>query len=118
MSNGTVPKLLAGSPFPVALFDCVADNLIDNASNKRLREPSITISATLSCDPLSLSISDNGSAIPGAVALQLLNTIVPSEDGMGIGLYQVARWAAQSGYHLELSENMKGKVTFRISKKE
>ncbi len=101
---------------PVALFDCVADNLIDNASKKRMREPSITVSATLSCEPLSLSISDNGSAIPGAVAQQLLNTIVPSEDGMGIGLYQVARWAAQSGYRLELSENRPGKVTFRISK--
>jgi signal transduction histidine kinase len=112
------PENIGRKSIPVALFDCVADNLIDNASNKRLREPSITVSATLSCDPLSLSISDNGSAIPGAVALQLLNTIVPSEDGMGIGLYQVARWAAQSGYQLELSENMKGKVTFRIFKKE
>jgi signal transduction histidine kinase len=112
------PENIGRMSIPVALFDCVADNLIDNASNKRLREPSITVSATLSCDPLSLSISDNGSAIPSAVALQLLNTIVPSEDGMGIGLYQVARWAAQSGYQLELSENMKGKVTFRIFKKE
>jgi signal transduction histidine kinase len=70
----------------------------------------------LSCEPLSLSISDTGSEIPGAVAQQLLNTIVTSEDGMGIGLFQVARWAAQSGYRLELSENRPGKVTFRILK--
>ncbi len=101
---------------PVALFDCVADNLIDNASNKRLREPSITISATLIAEPLSLSISDSGSAIPELIAQQLLNTIVSSEDGMGVGLYQVARWAAQSGYRLDLSENMPGRVTFRISR--
>ena len=101
---------------PVALFDCVADNLLDNASKKRMREPSITVSAILSSEPLSLSITDNGSEIPGAVAQQLLNTIVPSEDGMGIGLYQVARWAAQSGYRLELSENRPGRVTFRIMK--
>jgi signal transduction histidine kinase len=102
---------------PVALFDCVADNLIDNAMNKRLREPSITVTATLSDNPFSLSISDTGSAIPSAVAHQLLNTIVPSETGMGIGLYQVGRWAAQSGYLLEISENIEGRVTFRISRK-
>jgi signal transduction histidine kinase len=110
------PANIAQLSIPVALFDCVADNLIDNASKKRLREPNIVVSATLSCEPLSLSISDTGSEIPGAVAQQLLNTIVTSEDGMGIGLYQVARWAAQSGYRLELSENRPGKVTFRILK--
>lgn len=110
------PENTGNLTIPVALFDCVADNLIDNASNKRLREPSISISATLIADPLSLSISDSGSAIPEAVAQQLLNTIVSSEDGMGVGLYQVARWAAQSGYRLELSENKPGKVTFRISR--
>jgi signal transduction histidine kinase len=112
------PENIGRMAIPVALFDCVADNLIDNASNKRLREPSISISASLNSEPFSLSVSDNGSAIPSAVAQQLLNTIVPSEDGMGVGLYQVARWAAQSGYCLELSENREGKVTFRIFKKE
>ena len=110
------PENIGKVSIPVALFDCVADNLIDNASNKRLREPSISIIATLTGDPVSLSISDNGSAIPSAVAQQLLNTIISSEDGMGIGLYQVARWAAQSGYRLELKDNMPGKVTFRIFK--
>ncbi|MBU1425161.1 MAG: sensor histidine kinase [Gammaproteobacteria bacterium] len=110
------PENIGNLAIPVALFDCAADNLIDNASNKRLREPSITITATLCAEPFSLSITDSGSAIPGAVAQQLLNTIVSSEDGMGIGLYQVARWAAQSGYRLELSENLPGKVTFRISR--
>jgi signal transduction histidine kinase len=112
------PENIGNLAIPVALFDCAADNLIDNASNKRLREPSITIIATLSAEPFSMSITDSGSAIPGAVAQQLLNTIVSSEDGMGIGLFQVARWAAQSGYRLELSENMPGKVTFRIFKPE
>jgi signal transduction histidine kinase len=112
------PANIGQLSIPVALFDCVADNLIDNASKKRMREPSITVSATLSSEPFSLSISDNGSAIPAAVAQQLLNTIIPSEDGMGIGLFQVARWAAQSGYRLELSENRPGRVTFRIHKVE
>ncbi|MDO8990311.1 MAG: ATP-binding protein [Sideroxyarcus sp.] len=110
------PDNIGSQPVPIALFDCVADNLIDNAANKRMREPSITVTVTLVSEPFSLSISDTGSAIPSAVAHQLMNTIVSSEDGMGIGLYQVARWAAQSGYQLELSENTQGKVTFRISK--
>ena len=80
-----------------------------------MREPRITVSVTLVSEPFSLSISDTGSAIPSSVAQRLLTTIVSSEDGMGIGLYQVARWAAQTGYRLELSENLEGKVTFRLS---
>lgn len=100
---------------PAPLFDCVADNLIDNACKKRQREAGITVSVTVDLDPFSLSISDSGSAIPGGIASQLLNTIVSSEDGMGIGLYQVARWAKQAGYCLELSENRKENVTFRLT---
>lgn len=112
------PDNIGNQPVPIALFDCVADNLIDNAGNKRMREPSITVTVNLVSEPFSLSISDSGSAIPAGVAHQLMNTIVTSEFGMGIGLYQVARWAAQSGYRLELSENTEGRVTFRISKAE
>ncbi len=110
-----VPKMLDDRLIPAALLDCVADNLIDNACRKRQRELGITITATLVAEPFSLSVSDSGSAIPSGIAHQLLNTIVSSEGGMGIGLYQVARWAAQSGYRLELSENKKGRVTFRLA---
>ena len=100
---------------PAPLFDCVADNLIDNACKKRQREPGIDVSVTVDLEPFSLCISDNGSAIPSGIASQLLTTIVSSEDGMGIGLYQVARWAKQSGYRLELIENRKEDVTFRLT---
>ncbi len=113
-----VPKGVDNRLIPAPLFDCVADNFIDNACKKRQRELGISISVTLDIEPLSLSISDSGSAIPGGIAQQLLNTVVPSEDGLGIGLYQVARWAAQSGYRLDLSENRNGKVTFRLGKAE
>jgi signal transduction histidine kinase len=109
------PKALDNRLIPAPLFDCVADNLVDNACKKRQSETGIPISVTLELEPFSLEISDGGSAIPGGIASQLLNTIVPSEDGMGIGLYQVARWAKQSGYRLELSENRKGHVTFRLT---
>lgn len=99
---------------PAALFDCVADNLIDNACNKRLREPGIVIAVKLNADPFEFSVSDGGSAIPELAARQLLHTVISSEDGLGVGLYQVARWAAQSGYRLELGENRENKVTFRL----
>jgi len=100
---------------PAALLDCFADNVIDNACNKRQREPGISVVVTLDVEPFALSVSDGGSAIPRGIAHQLLNTVVPSEDGMGVGLYQVARWAVQSGYRLDLSENRAGRVTFRLA---
>lgn len=102
------------TPVPAPLFDCVADNLIDNASNKRLREPGIEIGVELVAVPLSISIRDNGSAIPKSIANLLLHTIVPSEDGLGVGLYQISRWAKQSGYLLELDDNRNGCVSFRL----
>lgn len=113
----STPNGLNDLPIPAPLFDCVADNLIDNASKKRLNEPGIPITVALELSPFSLGIIDGGSAIPGGIANNLLKTIVPSESGMGIGLYQVARWATQSGYHLELFENKDGRVTFRLIKR-
>jgi signal transduction histidine kinase len=99
---------------PIALFDSVADNLIDNACNKRLREPGINISVSLNTNPFSLRISDSGSAIPAGVAQQLLNTVLQSEDGLGVGLYQAARWAGQMGYGLLLVKNTNGEVVFEM----
>jgi hypothetical protein len=101
---------------PAALFDCVADNLIDNARNKRLREPGITITVSLHIAPLRLSVSDTGSAIPAHIAGQLLNTVVSSEDGLGVGLYQVARWATQEGFRLFLAKNTASEVQFELRK--
>jgi signal transduction histidine kinase len=101
---------------PIALFDSVADNIIDNANNKRLREPGINISVSLNANPFCLRISDSGSAIPAGTAQQLLNTVLQSEDGLGVGLYQAARWAAQMGYSLKLVKNMVGEVVFEMTK--
>ncbi len=101
---------------PVAMFDSVADNLIDNACNKRLREPGIRISISLGAKPFTLRITDSGSAIPDGVAQQLLNTVMVSEDGLGVGLYQAARWAVQMEYSLKLVENTAGQVAFELRK--
>lgn len=100
---------------PAAMFDCVADNLIENAVNKRLREPSIKIQVSLDNASRTLRVSDSGSAIPESYAQKLLRTVMTSEDGLGVGLYQASRWAQQNGYKMRLQENHPGKVTFELS---
>ena len=105
---------LGEQAIPLALFDSIADNLIDNARNKRLREPDITVQVILCARPLRLSVCDSGSEISESVANQLLHTVMESGDGLGVGLFQAARWAEQSGYRLLLKENLKGKVCFEL----
>lgn len=99
---------------PADMFDCVADNLIENTLNKRLREPELQIVVSLDVDAVVLSVSDNGSAIPTGYAQKLLRTVVPSEDGLGVGLYQAARWAQQNDYAVLLAENKHGEVRFEL----
>jgi hypothetical protein len=48
------------------------------------------------------------------LAESLLREHVPSENGLGIGLFQSARLAGQGGYRLELAENRPGRVRFRL----
>jgi signal transduction histidine kinase len=101
-------------PIPFTLFDSITDNLIDNARNKRLVEPEISVQVSLAENPIRLSVCDSGSEIPQELASQLLHTVVESEDGLGVGLFQAARWAEQSGYRLVLRDNVKGKVCFEL----
>ncbi|MHB1117433.1 sensor histidine kinase [Sideroxydans sp.] len=100
---------------PAEMFDCVADNLIENTLNKRLREPALHVRVSLDARSPSLRVSDDGSAIPSAYAQKLLRTVVPSEDGLGVGLYQASRWARQNHYKMQLRENQPGNVTFELS---
>ena len=100
---------------PEAIFDCVADNLINNALNKRQREPEIVISISLREQPFSFSVCDNGSSLPEPLAHQVLRMAVVSEDGFGVGLYQAARWAEQAGYNLVMRDNITGNVCFELS---
>lgn len=109
---------LADIRIPGGMFDCVLDNLIENATNKRLREAGLRIVVTLDGATGGVSVSDSGSAIPEARAQKMLHTILPSEDGLGVGLYQAARWAQQSGFELRLVRNEPGCVEFGLSKAE
>jgi signal transduction histidine kinase len=69
----------------------------------------------MTADPLLLVVCDNGTAIPESIRGMLLRGVVVSENGLGIGLYQAARWAEQLGYHLRLSDNQAGRVCFELS---
>lgn len=110
------PDRLPANKIPAALFDCITDNLIDNVLKKRQSEPGIGIFVELSPEPLRLIVCDSGSPIPEAVAAKLLRAAVVSEEGLGIGLYQAARWAEQMGYRMSLASNRQGRVCFELSK--
>ena len=108
------PDSLPDRQIPAPLFDCVFDNLIDNALRKRQHEADITISIEIRTEPLRLSVCDSGSPMPKNIAANLLRGAVVSENGLGIGLYQAARWATQLGYTLALTSNQPGKVCFEF----
>lgn len=109
-----VPGKLADTAIPSAMFDCVVDNLIDNAMKKLQTQPDITISVEIQSAPLRLSVCDSGTAAPENIAANLMRGVVVSESGLGIGLYQAARWASQLGYRLRLASNRNGKVCFEL----
>lgn len=108
------PDRLPDKNIPAALFDCIIDNLIDNVLRKRQSDPGIAISVEIQPEPLRLTVCDNGEPIPENIAANLLRGVVVSENGLGIGLYQSARWAEQLGYRLALVSNRAGNVCFEL----
>ena len=62
-----------------------------------------------------LRVTDVGVPVPVAVAQKLFDAPVPSQTGLGIGLYQAARQAAQHGYRLALAINEPGRVRFELA---
>ncbi|OQW91821.1 MAG: hypothetical protein BWK79_16065 [Beggiatoa sp. IS2] len=106
---------------PEGLFDNVVENLLQNALNKRKREPQLQIEVTLTVRKrvLHLTVCDDGSTIPEDIAKNLLNQpIHSSHDGFGIGLYQAAKQVANTGYHLKIVENAVGQVCFELASAE
>jgi C4-dicarboxylate-specific signal transduction histidine kinase len=89
------------------VFSGVADNLIRNAAEKHLREPSLRVEIELAMTVVGFQLMacDNGSAMPEDVASSLFLGPVTSASGYGIGLYQAARYAQVAGYRLELACN-------------
>ena len=101
---------------PRELFDSVVENLLQNAIAKVQQDTSVRIKVTFdAANSGVLMISDSGEAVPESIAARLLNAPVPSQSGLGIGLFHAARQAAQLDYRLELAENREGCVSFRLS---
>ena len=108
---------------PATLFDTVLENCLENARKKKLQEPGIQITVMLSStatEPPRLSITDTGAAVPEHAVSELFLAPVsqPRFGGLGIGLFQAARQAAQGGYRLLLAENSDGRVSFELRPSE
>ena len=102
---------------PSAVFENVADNLLDNARKKRMTETNINVTVHLSVvDSVTLTVCDSGDSIPETIASKLFYDIVDSETGLGTGLYHAYHWAEQHGYVLSLKSNEKGAVCFKLEK--
>ncbi len=102
---------------PALLFDSVADNLLHNALLKRQSEASLRIRVALTDAPLALSVCDTGSAVQQDLVASLMRAPVPSESGLGIGLYHASRQAEIHGFTLRLASNHAGKVCFELRKR-
>ena len=112
------PDSLPDIDIPAALFDCIIDNLIDNVVKKRQSDPGVAISIKIQSKPVRITVCDSGDSIPEKIAKNLLRGVVPSENGLGIGLYQAARWAGQLGYRMSLISNRDGNVCFELRDSE
>ncbi|MGH7462758.1 MAG: sensor histidine kinase, partial [Longimicrobiales bacterium] len=110
------PGVSADDTVPADLFESVAENLLQNALVKRKLAPELGIWVGLSRQTgLVLSVCDDGEPVPAAVARALFEGPVDSRAGLGVGLYQAARFAREQGYELRLASNERGKVCFELS---
>ncbi|HSD60488.1 MAG TPA: HAMP domain-containing sensor histidine kinase, partial [Burkholderiales bacterium] len=102
---------------PKEMFDCVLENLLDNALQKRIVEPDTRIAVELAGAEggVALRVTDSGSPVPERAAKTLFRSTVESEMGLGVGLYQCARWAEREGYRLGLEDNRPGSVCFELA---
>jgi len=114
----TADEFDATAEVPSGLFNSVAENLLQNALDKRLHESGLRIAASLSAgESIEFSVCDSGSPIAAELASRLMRGPVDSAGGFGIGLYQAARQAESLGYRLELQTNQPGQVCFRLHRR-
>jgi signal transduction histidine kinase len=106
-----------GVKLPSELFDSVADNLVENALNKASDTPEFQVRVTFSAlAGGTLTVCDNGAAVPKATAAQLFETPVSSHTGLGVGLYHAAQQATDLGYRVTLVANEPGIVCFALAR--
>jgi hypothetical protein len=101
---------------PVDLFDAFIENCLDNARRRGGVEIGMKVSFRVSGGVADLRFENAGEAVPAAVERALFREPVAAErgNGLGIGLYQVGRLAAQAGYAIALDANEPGHVVFRL----
>jgi signal transduction histidine kinase len=110
-------RITAGAEVPMELFDSVAENLLQNALDKRRVYPDIKISADFAVNNSpTLTVKDDGVAIEQEIAGQMFKAALPSNTGLGIGLYHASRQARYVGYALSLTQNRKGAVCFTLER--
>ena len=98
------------------LFESVAENFLQNALEKRKTANSLRILARLQwAGGFVLSVCDDGQPVPDSLAGALFNSPVQSNSGLGVGMYQVARFAKEQGYEVALSSNEPGRVCFSLT---
>ncbi len=101
---------------PRDLFDEAADNLINNALQKRKRQGELKIEVALVIGPqMRLQVSDDGCSIEPNLVQDLFRGPVQSERGHGMGLFQLHRLAARDGFDLTLAVNQPGAVMFALT---
>ena len=102
---------------PASLFDGFLDNAMENTRAKAEREPGLKVAIAFAATAarLELAVCDNGRAVSTEVVQRLFREPIERANGLGIGLYHVARQARAAGFRLELAANRDGEVCFRLS---
>ncbi len=112
---GTLPE---EAMLPSEVFESVAENLLQNALEKKKLESGLRVRVRLQWDKdFVLSVCDDGKPVPEAIAARLFVSAVPSHSGLGVGMFQAARLAGQQGFELTLSSNQTGRVCFTLAPK-
>ena len=101
---------------PSDLFESAAENFLQNALEKRKLENDLRIVVRLQWrDGFVLSVCDDGVPVADSLAAQLFNSSVQSNSGLGVGMYQVSRFAREQGYEVTLDSNTPGNVCFTLA---
>ncbi|MFT3733863.1 MAG: hypothetical protein QM776_02355 [Rhodocyclaceae bacterium] len=106
---------IAQTELPVLLFDTVADNLMRNAIEKSGAAGGVEVCLRANNGRCCLSVQDDGAPVESGRAEVLFLRPLPSDRGLGIGLYQAARLADSLGYRLRLVNNQPGAVCFELA---
>lgn len=117
-SNINYQADIHGDPtIPVELFDSVVDNLLENIQTKRINDNSIEVTITITSHNsfIGFTVCDTGNMIPEHISKDLLNNVIESDNGLGIGLYQAHKYAKLFGYKLHLTQNQPGRVCFDLT---